>query len=354
MSKLKIIPWDGKPIIKPGVYGDVPLHVYHSQGICDGPSVSSSGLRRILERNGGSPAHFYNEWSGNPDHDEQEHEKPHFVFGRAVHHLLLGEGFFQSLFCIRPDEVPDRITGIMKAWQSNRLECRAWTADDLSPLGGLPAREFDGWFEANRPRGRAILTRDDIEDIRGMSKVVGRHHLVNMEYRHGDGSTRRYSLLNGHIEKSFFWRDKKTGLWCKARPDAIPTESGDFADLKTTTSVSHLALMRTISDFAYHQQAAMIMDGSKQCAGIDMSSYTLVFVEKKKPWCVRPVPLDMEDVLLGHAQNRIALDLIAQCMREKRWPGPGEDHLTSISLSPNYRAAAKRDVDQIQREEKVA
>ena len=342
MSKFNIIDWDGEPVTKPGVYSNVPLDVYHSQTICDGPSVSSSGLRRVLERNGGSPAHFFDEWSGNPDCQDQADEKKHFIVGRAVHHLLLGELGFAKAFCVRPDEVPDRVTGIMKPWQSNRLECRAWTADSLSPLGGLPPREFDAWFQRSRPNGRAILTKDDIEDIKGMALSIGLHPEVNIQYKPG----RYYSLLNGQIEKSFFWRDKVTGLWLKARPDAIPTDSGDYADLKTTTSVSYFPLLRTITDLAYHQQAAMIMDGSRQCADIPMSSYTLVFVEKKRPYCVRPVPLDMEDIQVGHAQNRIALDLVARCLKEKRWPGPGDATITSIGLMPSYRADAKRDIDE--------
>src|SRR4029434_7552308 len=108
--------------------------------------------------------------------------------------------------------------------------------------------------------------KDDIEDIKGMAIAIGLHPEVNIQYKPG----RYYSLLNGQIEKSFFWQDKTTGLWLKARPDAIPTDSGDYADLKTTTSVSYFPLLRTITDLAYHQQAAMIMAGSKQCADIPM------------------------------------------------------------------------------------
>ncbi len=346
---MKIEKWDGQPIITPGIYGDVPLTIYHSQLICDGPSVSSSGLRRVLERNGGSPAHFYNEWSGNPDCEEQEDEKRQFIVGRAVHHLLLGEVGFTKAFCVRPAAVPNRENGSLTAWQGNRLECRAWMADDIEQVANFHPKLKD-WFAANRPNGRSILFQEDIDNIRGMAINVGLHPEVNIQYKPG----RFYSLLNGHIEKSFFWKDKATGLWCKARPDAIPTDSGDFADLKTTTSVGQIPLMRSITDFAYHQQAAMIAEGAQQCAGIDLSSYTLVFVEKKRPYCVRPVPLEAEDIALGHAQNRLALDLIARCIRDKRWPGPGDANITSIPLLPIYKTAAKRDVDQSQRAKEKA
>lgn len=322
--KLQIETWDGKPITQAGIYADVPIDWYHSQEICAGPSVSSSGLRRVLERNGGSPAHFYNEWSGNPKCQEQEEEKKHFILGRAVHLLLLGEAGFSEKFIVRPNEVFDPRTGELLKWSGNRLICKEWV-------------------EQARLSGRSVLTEDEIDDIKGMAIAIGAHPEVNIEFKPG----RYYSLLNGHIEKSFFWRDKATGLWCKARPDAIPTDSGDYADLKTTTSVAYLDLLRTITDLAYHQQAAMIMVGSGQC-GVDMSSYTLVFVEKKRPYCVRPVPLDMADIQLGQAQNRLALDLIARCLHERRWPGPGDDSITSIKLAPRYREAVQEDIRQVE------
>jgi PDDEXK-like domain of unknown function (DUF3799) len=350
---IKIEKWNGDPITKPGVYADVPMDVYHSQDICDGPSVSSSGLRRVLERNGGSPAHFYNEWSGNPNCEPQDDEKAHFIMGRAVHHLLLGEGGFTEAFCERPAQVPDRDTGVLKAWQSSRLECKAWMEDDHGVLAHVNLHpKLIAWLKikTNQRRGRGVLSRDDIENIRGMATAVGLHPEVNIEFKPG----RFYSLLNGHIEKSFIWKDKRTGIWCKARPDAIPTDSGDYADLKTTTSVAFMSLLRTITDYAYHQQAAMIMEGSRQCAGVELSTYTLVFVEKKRPHCVRPVPLEMDDILLGHAQNRIALDLIANCIKDKHWPGPGDSTITSIGLTTPYRTAAKRDVDEVRQQERAA
>src|SRR6516165_9526480 len=74
-GQVEAIKWDGKAISKPGIYSGIPLEVYHSQKICDGPSVSSTGLRRTLEINGGSPLHFWDEWSGNPDCAEPE-DKP--------------------------------------------------------------------------------------------------------------------------------------------------------------------------------------------------------------------------------------------------------------------------------------
>jgi len=47
------IKWDGKQITKPGLYGSIPLELYHAGNICDGPSVSSSGCASTQRRRRG-------------------------------------------------------------------------------------------------------------------------------------------------------------------------------------------------------------------------------------------------------------------------------------------------------------
>ena len=299
---MKAQKWTGGTISDPGIYEGVPLEFYHSQKICPGPSVSSSGLRRVLEVNGGSPAHFFSESSMNPNHIEATDNKA-FILGRAAHHLMLGQPNFARLFAIRPDEFPDYRTKVAREWRDETI------ANGITPL-----------------------TDDDVEAIRGMAGSLGSHPLVNQ------------GLLSGDVERSLFWQDKPTGMWLKARPDAIPTDSGDAADLKTTPSVSWPDLVRTISDFAYHQQAALIGEAFKVCLGLELTSFSLVFVEKKPPYCSRVVMLKDDDIALGHRQNHKALKLIAECIARKHWPGPGEDHVTHIDLSARYRELAEEAV----------
>jgi len=286
---MKSIAWDGKRITKPGCYSGVPLSLYHSADICDGPSISSSGLRRIFNE---SPAHFYAEWPGNPDRVERTDTKA-FVLGRAAHHLSLGERFFSKLFCIQPDEWPDE-NGEVKPWHNGRNVCKAWR-------------------EARRKEGRAILTNGDIDSIRGMATTLAFHPVV------------RAGALNGQIERSIFWQDKKTGVWLKARPDSIPASDEDYVDLKTTDSVIWPDLVRTIGKFGYHQQGALIRQAAREVLRMKNPTFTLVFVEKAAPFCVRVVTLKDNDLDRGEKQNRAALDLIASCLKSNKWPGPGGD-----------------------------
>ncbi len=147
--------------------------------------------------------------------------------------------------------------------------------------------------------------------IRGMARSLAGHPLIDA------------GILNGGIERTLAWKCKETGIWLKARPDATPNESGDFADLKTTTSVQSADLARTIAEYGYHQQAALISAAWVALTGHDIQSFSFVFVEKTPPYCTRIVTLRDEDLARGERQNLIATKIFAKCMETGEWPGPG-------------------------------
>ena len=285
----KSIKWDGKQVTKPGLYSNVGIELYHSDKICAGPSVSSSGLRKIFNE---SPAHFYSQWAGNPKRIEPKETRA-FAVGRAVHHLLLGQPFFAQLCAIQPDEWPDE-NGVLKPWHNARNVCKAW-------------------HEQKRKDGRTVLTAAEVESIKGMAASLGLHPIV------------RAGALNGQVERSIFWKDKATGIWLKSRPDSIPGDSLDFCDIKTCQSVRWKDLQQSIADFGYHQQASLVRTAAREIMGADNITFTLIFVEKENPWCVRIVTLKDNDLDRGEKQNRAALETFAQCLKSKHWPGPGGD-----------------------------
>ncbi len=289
--KDKTIAWDGVQVTKPGIYSGVPLSLYHAPNICVGPSISSSGLREIFGENK-SPKHFFAKWRGNPAYKEDADEKRHFVIGRAIHHLLLGERNFAKLFCIQPTEWPDE-QGEVKPWHNGRKVCKAWNA-------------------ARVAEGRSWLSPAEVEAIKQMAISVGNHPLV------------KAGALNGQIERSLFWKDKETGVWLKSRPDAIPTDSGLCVDLKTTISTHWNDMVRTMRSFAYYRQAATVREGFRQVLDIDWESFTLIFVEKKDPWHTRDVRPDEQDLHRGDRANRAAIRIFAKCIETGIWPGPGD------------------------------
>ena len=286
---MKTIEWNGKPISKPGMYSGIDIDLYHAAGICEGPSISSSGLRTI---SGESPAHFFNEWRGNSDREEPP-ESRHFIVGRAAHHLHLGQANFSSLFIVQPEEY-EADAGEIKKWNNNATDCKLW-------------------HKRQKEAGKTVIQPKEAEQIIGMAAELGRNPIV----KHG--------ALNGLVERSIFWKDKKTGIWLKSRPDAIPGDSGDFVDYKTCVSVKWPDLVRSIGDFGYQQQGALIRQAAREVLDIPNPSFALVFQEKKKPYCVRVVTLKDSDLDRGDKQNRIALDTFAACLKTNHWPGPGGD-----------------------------
>lgn len=278
---MKVIPWDGAPISAPGIYSGVPMKVYHGPRLCDGPSISSSGLRK-MER---SPLHYWDSSPYNPN-GQPEEDKSAWAFGRAAHCLFLGDGSFLEEFAIRPDK-----------WDS-------WRTNDSKK-----------WRGEQELAGKTCLTPDDLENLSAMAKSLAAHPTI----QHG--------LLNGLVEHTIVWKDPKTGVWVKARPDVIPTESRVTADLKKTTNASPVSVRRAIGEFGYHQQMALVGEGLRRVADMEVETHNLVFLEDKRPWAVNITPLSPMAIHYGERQNRRALDRFAECLNSGVWPTYDDDEV---------------------------
>jgi hypothetical protein len=283
--------WNREPITMPGWYDRVPIEIYHSNRVTAEPSVSSSGLRTMWYK---SAKHFHAGWPFNPRCVQDEEETAAYVMGRAAHHLFLGEDDFSLKFIQRPD----RIAGA--AWQGNRTECR-------------------DFIKLQKRAGRTVLTADNIAVIRGMAAALAEHPLA-ME------------LLQGAVEQTLIAKDPETGIWLRARPDVIPTADGIYADLKTTPSVVDTDLWRTMRNYGYHMQGALIWQVC-EILGLPFDGFALVFVEKKRPFCIRVVDMTDFDLNRGRRQNRAMLRWMKRCMDSGEWPEPESDGPFSLPKS---------------------
>jgi hypothetical protein len=293
---LQALKWDRTPISAPGWYDGVPISVYHSAAIVAPPhrAISSSGLRTAWKR---SLKHFYANWPHNPEFEPAE-ETEAFVFGRAAHHLFLGEDDFALSFIERPTHIAG------KPWHGNRTDC------------------ID-FIKAQERAGRSVLKPDEVKAIRGMARSLA-------------AEPEAVDLLQGAVEQTLIARDEETGLWLKARPDVIPTADGLFADLKTTISVVDVDLYGTLRSYAYHQQGALIWEVCEML-GIPFTGFALVMVEKKKPFCVRVIEMTDDDLAYGRMQNRAMLRKIAAAIDADHWPGPGKHPGEFFSLPATER-----------------
>lgn len=312
MRKIK---WNGEPITEAAMISDLPLSHYHEvvsrkyTPLCDSPSISSSGLRTLFSQ---SPAHYWLRAPLNAQREERAETKS-LILGRAAHLLLVGQPHFAREFIVRPDDLGG------KPWHGNRLDCKAW-------------------LDAAAKSGKTTLTNEMVADIKGMAISLGKHPLV------------RAGILNGLIERSIVFRDKETGIWVKVRPDAIPTDSGDYADIKTAAEVGEGA-DKSMRNFRYDIQGALVRWACRE-VGLPFESFADVFVESSAPYCTDILTIASQDLDEGEADARAALRTFAHCLKTGEWFGPvgtQRDARTAF-FSDQFRERAKFRREFLQRE----
>jgi hypothetical protein len=321
---LKVIPWDGEPISAPGIYSGVPMSVYHSADLCVGPSISSSGLRTIFDPAQG-PMAFWVYSPLNP-HRQEKPDSEAFILGRAAHHLFLGEADFGRHFTVEPETYPDSKTGQLKPWSNNSNFAKEWKEHVAS-------------------EGLTVLTRKQLEQIKGMAGVLPWQKGLE-DSGLANNAVVQAGALRGLIEHTIIAKDEETGVWLKSRPDVIPTASLEFNDFKTSADVSDEAIRKTLDSFRYDMQADLASVCLEQAIGKPFTSHAFIFASKAVPHATNVAELDAEDLQEAAKDNRTALRTFARCLETGRWPGPagtrGDAAVIGRSAWNRTRAADRR------------
>ena len=324
---MKVTPWDGKPISAPGIFSGVPSTVYHGPDLCIGPSISSSGLRKIFTT---SAMEYWIYSPYNPNALESPDSRA-FVVGRASHHLCLGEADFRKHFVVRPEEYPDEKTGQLKKWTRAAAYCKRWEA------------------EADEA-GLALLTPAELEIIKG---IAGIHPWQKGLEDSGlmNNAVVRAGALQGLVEHTIVAQDKETGVWLKARPDVIPTASREACDFKTTLSVEGYKLQRSLDDFRYDAQGEIVSRCLEQAADFRLTNFSLIFADKNEPHEVAVRELKPYDLDEAAKDNDAALRTFALCMERGKWPGRGggEEDARYLERSDRSRERAVLRREQLSR-----
>jgi PDDEXK-like domain of unknown function (DUF3799) len=267
----------GEVIDRPGLF-DIPLGWYHDSCTA-GPSISSSGLRQIELY---SPAHYWAYSPLNPERiiEADDTEAAYLRVGRAAHMLLLEPDRFKSEIVTRPPQ-----------WDS-------WRTKDSKT-----------WRAAAQAKGMTVLDPREYETVVGIAASLR------------GSPVHREGILDGHIEASLIWKDGPTGVWLKARPDAIPTSSNMLVDLKVTTDARPRATGRKVRELAYDMQLALAGVGMQRVLGRTVDHCNLVFIETDPPHAMRNAPIGDSMIWWAMRRNRRAINLFATCLRQHDWPG---------------------------------
>lgn len=210
--------------------------------------------------------------------------------GRVLHVLVIQPEKFGESFAVAPPEVKQRRG---QAWDKAVLE----------------------------NQGKTVLKAEDGEASYARAKMIA----------DAARASKRFALLEGIKEISFFWKDPATGLLCKCRPDVI-TLKGVVTDYKTTAGAAHPkeAWGRHMFSMRYHVQAAFYIDGivhSLEQAGMPLDAFPMPkafahFVqEKSPPFLTKHYKVGDASVSLGRREYQKNLQTIKECEAKGEFPG---------------------------------
>lgn len=255
----------------PGVYEDIPDHVYHSW-----PAMSSTAIRDLLS----SPALYRHRLAAPRSQSDS------MALGSAVHAYLLQPERSADLVTVQPEDIKVRRG---KAWDT---------------------------FVGDHP-GAAILRHGQGAQAQDMTASVVKYLAVE------DAGW----LLRGRRELSIIWDDPKHGVRCKARLDVMGDQGPDgmpfVCDLKTTGAefgAREMDFSRTVSRYRYYVQAAMYL---RAAALVDkrVDNFWFLVVESRPPHACNFMRIGRGSIEAGDALVSKALRDYAACSASETWPG---------------------------------
>lgn len=269
-------------ITEPGVYPDIPNSEYHGREICDGPSISASGIKAILE----CPRKYW--WNSplNPNRPRKKATRPQ-ALGSAVHCLLLTPGLWADEFHVVPDGFS---AAHHKKWHSL-----------------MPA------YEAAIEAGKEVLTQAQADAAMRMVDALQADPVARM------------ALVDGRAEATLAWRDEETGVWVRCRPDWLPNNPTFVPDLKKVRDASPDGFARAVRDYGYHVQAAVYMEGIEKALGVQVDDFFFLTVEEEPPHVVQAHRLSDSYLEAGRILFRQGLRRFADCLAADKWPGYADD-----------------------------
>lgn len=300
-----------------GIVAGIPNADYHAMT----NYISSTGLREFAK----SPAHYqayitakreptaamsfgtnFHELIGEPElfakkytkGPRKEDYKDLAVTAEDIHILLKEAGYTATI----PRKKPDAA----KLLRGLRPEANIW--DDIK------ARFED----ANK--GKTVLDAEDYDRLDGMLySLIKSKTALNL-------------FTNGVAEQSVFWKDPKTGVLCRCRPDYLRND-GIVVDLKTTEDASPRGFKKSVRNYNYDLTSQFYLRGVSEALHEPLNDFIHCAVEKKAPYGVGLFTLSDAYLLRADQQIETLLESFAECTAKNEWPA----YPDSIqNLDPEY------------------
>lgn len=151
---------------------------------------------------------------------------------------------------------------------------------------------------------KIVLDFDDYEAIKGIRSSILSHPTASL-------------FIGKHEpELTAVWKDKETGLICKARFDVAPyMKLRAITDLKTTVTASEGGFAREISNHGYYFSAAFYLEGASEAMKEKIDIFAIIAAEKKPPYRVEVHELSQEYIEYGNAMFHKALRKEKECQK---------------------------------------
>jgi len=283
-------------ITEPGFY-HLPLAQHHGQP-CDGPSVTSSILRRLETA---SPADVWAFHALNPDRYPSR-ETDALTLGTAMAAWIEGG--------------PERLEEVVRVLPANKPNRPSLAQREAYKVGkateaGRRSVEFWAKVEADP---RPAITEAQWEEIVAAGKVLA-------------ADPAAAAALGGEPEVTAAFYDEETDLWVLSRPDQL-SFSGMTCDYKRMAAAGRpfdaRLVDQRITAGAYHMQMALACEAMERLTGHWPETVGIVAQCAEAPYHVLLRAFDEEVLRIGAFQNRRARRLFRDCLDSGHWPGPGE------------------------------
>lgn len=178
-------------------------------------------------------------------------------------------------------------------------------------------KEGKEWRDKQMEAGKTILEWKEYQALQGIVKSI---QTEMFSTKSGKLYPAANYIANGKPEVSCVWQHKKTGEYCKFRPDFLNVEDRYMLDIKSTTKADPDGFAKEIAKWEYEISAAMSIDGISQLTGTmkEEWSYIFVAVGKDAPYMIGFYDLEVDDIELGRQKYEEALEAI-QYYRSKNW-----------------------------------
>lgn len=285
-------------VTEPGVYLDLPAHVYH------GSDAASNSMLKHLDPPARLPAYI------RAAADEFE-ETWAMRCGTFVHHAILEPGTpFPSIIEI-PKKFPAPAdhsqvkskkvaVGELIDWSANSRFCRDWMEEQIAK-GLLPMKE------------------EEIETVNRCIRAISDDADCKRVFRSGIGEVSLFDWINLPSGKRVFG---------KGRVDWVPAQRSPFGgalvDIKVLTggSAAPGQFSKIIGDRRYHVAAAYYLKLHNQLHPHDQRRHFLyVLIERDEPNLIATYSLGAASIAAGEHALINSLEVFAECRESGIWPG---------------------------------